>query len=124
LKSTLFQAGVAPVREMNKLPEKESIIFAHDGTERPIQRPKDIGTQKKYYSGKKKSHTVKNNILANEICEIIFLTSTVEGKKHDKKLADESTYNQPPGSILLQDTGFQGFSLKDIQLMQPKKKPR
>lgn len=53
-----------------------------------------------------------------------FLTPTVEGKRHDKKLADESSYQLPKGSQLLQDTGFQGFKLKDILILQPKKKPK
>lgn len=48
----------------------------------------------------------------------------MEGKRHDKKLADESTYQLPKGSYLLQDTGFQGFELENILILQPKKKPR
>ena len=59
----------------------------------------------------KKQHAIKNNVLINMLCKILFLTDTVEGKRHDKKLADESGYQLPPGSKLGQDTGFQGFSL-------------
>ena len=40
-----------------------SLEFILDGTERPINRPKDKEKQKRYYSGKKKSHTVKNNVI-------------------------------------------------------------
>lgn len=40
-------------------------------------------------------------------CKIRFLSDTVESKKHDKKLADETQYTLPDGSKLLQDTGFQ-----------------
>ena len=58
------------------------------------------------------------------ICKIRFLTDTVESKKHDKKLADESHYTLPAGSKLVQDTGFQGFSLENVAILQPKKKPR
>ena len=57
-------------------------------------------------------------------CRILFLSKTVEGKKHDKKLADESDYTLPPGSRLAQDTGFQGFSPDQIVILQPKKKPK
>ena len=53
----------------------------------------------------------RKRILANSACEVIFLTPTAEGKKHDKKIADESEYSLPDGSTLLQDTGFQGFSV-------------
>jgi len=46
------------------------------------------------------------------------------GRKHDKKLADESGYRLPKGSILLQDIGFQGFSAGNVLILQPAKKPR
>jgi len=62
--------------------------------------------------------------MINPACKILFLTPTVEGKKHDKKLADESNYTLPPGSHLVQDTGFQGFDLTEVTILQPKKKPR
>jgi len=124
LQSALSEMKVAPCRDMEELSLQEASVFAHDGTERPIQRPKDKKEQKKFYSGKQKSHTVKNNILADINCKVIFITPTVEGKKHDKKLADESKYKLPKGSMLLQDTGYQGFTLEGVCVLQPKKKPR
>ena len=54
----------------------------------------------------------------------MLLTLTCEGKKHDKKATDEAGYSLPEGSTLYQDTGFQGFSLAGVTIMQPKKKPR
>lgn len=62
--------------------------------------------------------------MINSACKILFLTATVEGKRHDKKLADESNYTLPAGSQLAQDTGFQGFDLTEVTILQPKKKPR
>jgi hypothetical protein len=124
LSSALSKAEVAPCRDMKDLPALDASIFSHDGTERPIQRPKDNDKQKKYYSGKKKEHTVKNNIIANAECAVIFLSDTVEGKKHDKTLADASNYALPEGSVLLQDTGFQGFNPEGIHVLQPQKKPK
>ena len=72
----------------------------------------------------KKKHSVKNNVLTNILCKVLFLTDTVEGKRHDKKLADETEYTLPKGSKLAQDTGFQGFKLDQVAILQPKKKPR
>jgi len=72
----------------------------------------------------KKRHGLKNNVLINLFCKIRFLTDTVESKKSDKKLADESNYCLPEGSILIQDTGFQGFTLENVAILQPKKKPK
>lgn len=123
LQSALLKSGEAPCRSMDEFSPQDFRVFAHDGTERPIQRPVDNAEQKKYYSGKQKRHTIKNNVLANAMCKVVYLTPTVEGKKHDKKLADESEYKLPGGSVLLQDTGFQGFTVEGVLIIQPKKKP-
>ena len=58
------------------------------------------------------------------LCKICYLSHTVESKKHDKKLADETEYTLPDGSKLVQDTGFEGFTLDNVAILQPKKKPR
>lgn len=70
LQSALSKAGLSPSRDADSLGDEEGSLFSHDGTERLIQRPKK--GQKTYYSGKKKAHTVKNNVLANENCAVIF----------------------------------------------------
>lgn len=117
-----------PERRPAKLAEVLSacpeLVFMIDGTERPINRPKDKEDQKTYYSGKKKSHTVKNNVITNRDGKVLYLSDTYEGKKHDKKIADEENYCFPPGSKILQDTGFQGFKPDGATVLQPKKKPR
>ena len=99
--------------------------FIIDGTERPIRRPKNPDNQKKYYSGKKKRHTIKNNVITDKRTrKIKGLSPTCEGKKHDKKLADEQELEFPEGSKLSQDTGFQGYQPKNATIIQPKKKPK
>jgi hypothetical protein len=103
-------------------PELEFII---DGTERPIQRPKEKQRQQENYSGKKKDHTVKNNVITHKPTKKIkALSPTVPGKKHDKKLADQEQYRFPPGSKLWKDTGFQGYEPEGVITYQPKKKPK
>ena len=69
---------------MEKLPPQDATVFAHDGTERPILRPKDNELQKECYSGKQKKHTVNNNVLADENCKVFYLTPTVEEKNTTK----------------------------------------
>ncbi len=59
-----------------------------------------------------------------ETRQIVYLSKTVEGKKHDKKLADEEQIEYPSGTILQQDTGFQGYAPEGVIIKQPKKKPR
>lgn len=99
-------------------------LFFQDGRERPIQRPKDPEIQAIFYSGKKKRHCLKNNVLINRQAKITLLISTCEGKKHDKKIADETGLVLPEGSSLAQDTGFQGYALAKVTMIQPLKKPR
>ena len=98
--------------------------FFHDGTERPIQRPKDVEAQKAYYSGKKKQHTVKNNLLITADSKVVLLTPSYEGRIHDKRIADRTDYFLPYGSYLYQDSGFQGFSVAGVNIIQPTKKPK
>jgi len=126
LNQALAALGAIPARTAEDLQvqEDESKVYFQDGTERPIQRPKDKEAQKTYYSGKKKRHTVKNNVVVNEQGRIALLTSTCEGKKHDKKVSDEAGFTLPEESILCQDTGFQGFALEGVTILQPEKKPR
>lgn len=99
--------------------------FIIDGTERPIQRPKDKDRQKNCYSGKKKRHTVKNIVITDKKNgKIKGLSKTYEGKKHDKSIADEEQYEFPEGSKVWKDTGFQGYEPANTSTYQPKKKPK
>jgi hypothetical protein len=98
--------------------------FAHDGTERRIVRPQDPAEQTKCYSGKKKDHTVKNVLLVNAPLTILFLSETVGGRVHDKRIAEATPYPLPAGSRLLQDLGFLAFTLPRVEILMPTKKPR
>ena len=96
----------------------------HDGTERRIGRPQDPTEQTRYYSGKKKCHTVKNVLLINATLTILFLSGTYAGSTHDKRIAEATPYPLPAGSRLLQDLGFLAFTLDQVELIMPTKKPR
>ena len=98
--------------------------FAHDGTERRIVRPQDPAEQTACYSGKKKDHTVKNVLLVNALLLILFLSDTYGGRTHDKRIADATPYPLPAGSRLLQDLGFLAFTLPQVEILMPTKKPR
>ena len=103
-------------------PDLEFII---DGTERPIRRPRSKKKQEDNYSGKKKRHMVKNNVVTEKRTKKVkVLSATVEGKKHDKKLADEQAIPFPKGSKVWQDTGFQGYGPEGVTTYQPMKKPK
>src|SRR5882762_7180102 len=98
--------------------------FAHDGTERRHVRPQDPTEQTDCYSGKKKDHTVKNVLLVNALLIILFLSDTYGGRTHDKRIADATPYPLPARSRLLQDLGFLAFTLPQVEILMPMKKPR
>lgn len=113
-----------PARLEAVLRQCPSLEFIIDGTERPINRPQDPQQQQDYYSGKKKRHSVKNNIITERGGKVVFVSETYCGSVHDKAICDGEAYQFPEGSTLWQDTGFQGFVPPGVRLRQPKKKPR
>jgi len=136
LQVTLGELGHLPERDPKKVKELletymdesqhyESESFAIDGTERRRQRPSDQEEQKRFYSGKKKAHTVKNNLIVTlGKRRVEYLGGTCEGKKHDKKICDDEGHEFPEGSTLYKDTGYQGYEPAGVDTRQPKKKPR
>jgi hypothetical protein len=85
--------------------------FIVDGTEREIERPKDKTKQKDYYSGKKKEHTVKNQVIISpRKKKILYVSKTITGRVHDKKaLIDDGILTMAPvKSKGLGDLGYQG----------------
>src|SRR4029434_8117135 len=87
-------------------------------------RPQDPAEQKASYSGKKKDHTVKNVLLVNALLIILFLSDTYGGRPHEKPMVDATPYPLPAGSRLLQDLGFLAFTLPEVVILMPTKKPR
>jgi hypothetical protein len=67
---------------------------------------------------------VKNLLLVNAPLTILFLSETAGGRVHEKHLADASPYPLPAGSRLLQDLGFLAFTLPQVEIGMPTKKPR
>ena len=122
--------GMTPERDGKKVAQRIEASegganLSIDGTERRLQRPVNTDKQKEKYSGKKKTHTDKNILLVNENTRrVVYLSATVEGKKHDKKLADESQISYPKNASLTKDTGFEGYEPKDVLTQQPKKSAR
>ncbi len=107
------------------LTENGETEFVTDGAEREICRPVNNGKQRKYYSGKKKRHTVKNSLTVSAgKRKAGYLSGTCGGKKHDKKICDGENPVFPEGIILLKDTGFQGYEPEGTDTGQPEKKPR
>src|SRR5438270_10470852 len=46
------------------------------------------------------------------------------GRSHDKRIAEATPYPLAAGSQLLQDLGFLAFTLPEVEILMPTKKPR
>lgn len=130
LETTLKQQRFLPLQSVahlkHYLQTHQIDTVYQDGTERPIPRSTDDQTQKEFYSGKKKCHSIKNNVITDDSAQILFVSDTYEGKTHDKKISDELELSLPDGTTIYQDTGFQGYKPEgqDIVVVMPVKKPR
>jgi DDE superfamily endonuclease len=60
----------------------------------------------------------------NALLLILFLSDTYGGRTHDKPMADATPSPLPAGSRLLQDLGFLAFTLPQVDILMPTKKPR
>jgi hypothetical protein len=67
---------------------------------------------------------VKNILLVDAPLTILFLSDTYAGRVHDKHIAEATPYPLPAGSRLLQDLGFLAFTLPQVDILMPTKKPR
>ena len=67
---------------------------------------------------------MKNVLLVNALLIILFLSATHGGRVHDLRIAEAARYPLPAGSGLLQDLGFLSFTLPEVEILMPTKKPR
>jgi hypothetical protein len=67
---------------------------------------------------------VQNVLLINAALMILFLSDTYAGSVHDKRMADTTPYPVPAGSRWLQDVGFLAFTLDQVEVIMPTRKPR
>ena len=63
-------------------------------------------------------------MLVNALLTSLFLSDTCGGRVHDKRIADATPYPLPARSRLLQDLGFLAFTLPQVEILMPTKKPR
>lgn len=97
-----------------------------DATEQPINRPKY--NEEHYYSGKKKRHTIKRQIVITPKKKLVSISIAVEGKRHDKQLERDTKYlcHAPPRSKRIADTAYADSTtdaIWDIETRTPMKKP-
>ena len=104
-------------KELIKSKDELEVILI-DATETPIERPKK---QKRYYSGKKKRHTLKSQIVVNKKTKEIVCTEFANGKKHDFRMFKESGIKIKKEIKVIVDTGYQGIKKLHEESDLPKK---
>lgn len=128
LEQTLGRKLVLPKRHGNSLerifqqyPHLKDIFI--DGTERRVQKPANLKTRNKLYSGKRKTTTRKVLIASDAQKYIHYMSKTKSGRRHDKRIADkEGIAEQIPERVTAwTDTGFQGMQKQHDNTIMPKK---
>lgn len=113
------------VRDLRALlarePALQEVIL--DGTERRLPRPSHAGRQRRYYSGRKKGHTVKNVILTAQ-GQVCWCSPTGPGRRHDKAATEKERLRLPKEITVLADSGFAGLKPGAATLITPWKKPK
>jgi hypothetical protein len=123
-------AGIFRIPERKVALGQEDIAeLFFDSTERPTGRP--VRGQKAYYSGKKRRHTLKTQVVAVRVrkrpgrgatarkVRIAAVSKTFPGATHDKKVFDRAGVTVPAGASGYGDTAYLGTGLKT-----PTRKPR
>jgi DDE superfamily endonuclease/Helix-turn-helix of DDE superfamily endonuclease len=128
LNQTLSKMKLVPFRDGEQLSQQlanhPTKVFVYDGLERNILRNAQDDAQKVEYSGKKKGHRVKNNLLCDTTQYILYLSPTEMGSIHDKMIANEYPLILPFESVLKQDLGFSGHCPLNLIIEIPFKTPR
>lgn len=115
LEATLGRKIVLPERKITsieefyqKFPEAKDVLV--DGTERPVQKPKDQKKRKKLYSGKKKTTARKHIVVATPNKKILILGKSKTGRRHDWRITERQQLLDylPPDVTAWMDSGFVG----------------
>jgi hypothetical protein len=115
-------AGIFRIPERRvELAQEDIRELFFDATERPARRPKR--GQRAYYSGKKKRHTLKTQVVVARRrkksgpgakprrVRIAAVSAAFPGKVHDKKVYDAARVIAPPGVRRAGDSGYVGTGL-------------
>ena len=90
-------------------------------TEQPTQRA--VKGPKKYYSGKKKRHTIKTELVIEESGKILSVSKAYKGSTHDFKVRKTEKL-LPMGSVKMADSGYQGWQELQSNIKIPYKRTK
>ncbi|MDV6248897.1 transposase family protein [Wolbachia endosymbiont of Zaprionus taronus] len=118
----LLAKKVTIKKDRSMTPEKILKILA-DVTEQQIQRPEDSKKRKKSYSGKKRTNTMKTEIIIEEGGRILSVSKSYRGRISDFRIRKQEKY-LPLDSIKHADSGYQGWQKLQNNVIIPYKKYR
>lgn len=98
-----------------------------DSFEQRVQRPKIVAERDGWYSGKRRQHTVKCQVVVeSESGRIREIAESVKGRVSDIKLVEQSGVlsRLPPLTGMLGDAAYQGIAKLHPLSCSPHKKPR
>jgi hypothetical protein len=118
--SMIIKTRHVPCKNLLKDPSIKSILI--DVTEQPIERPKT--RQKKNYSGKKKQHTIKVQLVVEPLSSTILDVKVDKGSVHDFTIFKNSRLDIANEIEVCVDLGYQGIDKYVKNISIPDKKPR
>jgi hypothetical protein len=99
-----------------------------DGTEQELPKPKDKDRRNEYYSGKRKRHTAKMQVVSTRRRLILHLCRHVPGRVSDHLLlrATGVMRKMPEGVVVRVDKGYEGIEEEypEVRVEKPKKARR
>ena len=114
---------VIHIEKKRELTREDAEYLIIDATEQPVQRPKK--GQKKYYSGKKRKHTLGTRLVVGPVGRIFSVSAAYPGSVHDFRIYKEQKgRDRFHGIPKKADGGYQGIAAYDRLAEIPFKKPR
>ena len=114
-------ARVLGVKRTIRVSRQEAEALIIDCTEQPIERPER--KQRCWYSGKKKRHTIKTEIVITEKGRIVSISKPAPGRVHDLEVRRRGP-PLPASSHIYADSGYQGLQEHHSGIDIPYKKTR
>lgn len=118
----VFEDSIKNMIDMSEMKPTEEYLV--DVTECSIQRSKIYEVQREYYSGKKKKHTIKIQIIISEETNKIVGVAFEKGSIHDFKLFKETTKQFDEKTPFVADGGYLGIENIFKNSIIPKKKSK
>ncbi|AFY37085.1 transposase [[Leptolyngbya] sp. PCC 7376] len=109
------------MKQLHGSEELSLTVVVMDATEQAIEKPKK---QRLYYSGKKKHHSLKAQIVIAWQWAQIICCDCEKGSTHDFKLLKKSRVHFQQGQLCLADAGYQGLHKRHQRSHTPHKKPK